>query len=641
MPPPPPEDPARIEPPLDEAALRRAILDGAAHAIISTDPQGIIRTFNPAAERLLGYSAGEVVGRATPVLFHDPEEVARRAQALSRELGWTVGPDFEAFVAKARLGLADQQEWSYLRKDGTRVPVSLSVSAIRSARGTLAGFMGIAEDLTRAKGDRAEADRLLRDLGHLKAALDAAAMISVTDAGGRILEANPLFCALSGYGAAELLGKSHRIVNSGHHPPAFFKNLWDTVRAGRVWRGEIRNRAKGGRLYWVDATIAPLLDREGWPTTFLSLQFDITARKEAEAALRASEESLARAQAIAHLGSWDLDLASGRVGWSAEIYRIFGQTAGHFTPTYERFMAALPPEDQVRVGEAVRRSLEEDAPYRIEHRVLRPDGGERVVLEQGEVFRDAGGQPLSMMGTVQDITERRAVDRLKREFVATVSHELRTPLTAIKGSLGLLAGGVAGELPGLARELVDTAQKNADRLLILINDILDLEKVETGRMAFDLRDLPLHPLLLQALEDLKGYALGLDVACGLEPAPADLLAARVSVDEGRLLQVFGNLLSNAVKFSPPGGQVRVRLLRAARRLRVEVENAGPEIPPHFRERIFHKFAQADGSDSRQRGGTGLGLSIARDVAQAHGGSLVLRNRPEGGLEARLELPRRD
>jgi PAS domain S-box-containing protein len=637
MPPPPSENPARVEPPLDEAALRRAILDGAAHAIISTDPQGVIRTFNPAAERLLGYGAGEVVGQATPVIFHDPEEVARRAQALSRELGRPVGPDFEAFVAKARLGLADQQEWSYLRKDGTRVPVSLSLSAIRSAGGGLAGFMGIAEDLTRAKGDRAETDRLLRDLGHLKAALDAAAMISVTDADGRILEANPLFCALSGYGPAELIGQSHRIVNSGHHPPAFFKELWDTVRAGRVWRGEIRNRAKGGRLYWVDATIAPLLDRQGWPTTFLSLQFDTTARREAEAALRASEESLARAQTIAHVGNWDWEIGTGRIAWSDEIFRIFGHEPRAFMPTYEGFLGAVHPEDRPRLTEAVARALDAGAPYEVEHRILRPDGSEGVVMERGEVYRDVTGQPLCMVGTVQDITERRAVDRLKREFVSTVSHELRTPLTAIKGSLGLLAGGVGGELPGVARELVATAQKNADRLLILINDILDLEKVETGRMAFDLQTHPLHPLLLQALEDLDAYAHGLEVTCGLEPAPADLRTARVTVDEGRLLQVFGNLLSNAVKFSPPGARVHVRLLRAGRRLRVEVENAGPEIPMPFRERIFHQFAQADGSDSRQRGGTGLGLSIAKALVERMGGLIGFTSEP-GRTVFFFELP---
>lgn len=621
MPPPPSEDPARIEPPLDEAALRRAILDGAAHAIISTDPQGVIRTFNPAAERLLGYPAEDVVGRATPALFHEPEEVLRRAQALSQELGREVTPGFEAFVAKARLGLADQQEWTYLRKDGTRVPVSLSVSAIRSADGALAGFMGIAEDLTRAKADRAEADRLLRDLEHQKAALDAAAMISVTNALGTILEVNARFCARSGYGPSELIGQSHRLVNSAFHPPAFFKDLWDTVLTGRVWRGEIRNRAKGGRFYWVDTTVAPLMDRQGWPTKFLALQFDITPRKAAEEALRRSEQGLARAQAIAHLGNWDWDMTTGRIDWSDEIFRIFGLEPQQFSPTYDGFMAAVHPEDRAMVAEAVEQAVQGGATYLVEHRVLLPDGREHVVVERGEVYRDPDGKPIRMVGTVQDITERKAVDRMKREFLATVSHELRTPMTAIRGSLGLLAGGVGGPLPEMAQELVATAQKNADRLLRLINDLLDLEKVESGRMDFDLRPQPVHPILLQALEDLRDYALGYGVSCALEEEDPTLRVARASVDEGRLLQVLGNLMSNAIKFSPPGERVRLRLTRRDAWLRVEVENAGPEIPPHFMDRIFQKFAQADGSDRRQRGGTGLGLSITKALVEHMGGTI--------------------
>jgi PAS domain S-box-containing protein len=621
MPPPLPEDPRPAGPSLDEAALRRAILDGAGHAIISTDPDGLIRTFNPAAERLLGFRAEEVVGLATPAAFHDPQEVARRAETLSRELGRPVAAGFEAFVAKARLGFADQNEWTYLRKDGGRVPVSLTVSAIRHPDGGIAGFMGIAADITRERADRAEAGRLLRNLEHQRAALDAAAMISVTDAQGVILEVNARFCALSGYTPQELLGRTHLVVNSGHHPPDFFRNLWSTVRGGRVWRGEIRNRAKGGRTYWVDTTIAPLLDREGWPTKFLALQFDTTARREAEAALRASEESLARAQAIAHLGNWDWEITSGRIGWSDEIFRIFGHEPGAIAPTYEGFLEAVHPADRPRIIAAVARALEGGGGYGVEHRILRPDGTERVVVEHGEISRDGEGRPLRMVGTVQDITERKAVERMKREFVATVSHELRTPMTAIKGSLGLLAGGVGGELPPTARELVATAQKNADRLLHLINDILDLEKAESGRQAFDLRPRPLWPILGQALADLRDYARGFEVACGLEPAVPDLEGALAAVDEGRLLQVLANLLSNAIKFSPPGERVRLRLLRTGTRLRVEVANRGPEIPHAFRERIFGKFAQADGSDSRQRGGTGLGLSIAKALVEGMGGTI--------------------
>lgn len=166
-----------------------------------------------------------------------------------------------------------------------------------------------------------------------------------------------------------------------------------------------------------------------------------------------------------------------------------------------------------------------------------------------------------------------------------------------------------------------TAQKNADRLLHLINDILDLEKAESGRQAFDLRPRPLWPILGQALADLRDYARGFEVACGLEPAVPDLEGALAAVDEGRLLQVLANLLSNAIKFSPPGERVRLRLLRTGTRLRVEVANRGPEIPHAFRERIFGKFAQADGSDSRQRGGTGLGLSIAKALVEGMGGTI--------------------
>jgi len=622
---------------LEEAGFRRALLDGAGHAIISTDPGGLIRTFNPAAERLLGYRSEEVVGQATPAIFHEPEEVERRAQELSRELDRPVAPGFEAFVAKARLGQADQNEWTYVRKDGGRVPVSLSVSAIRNPGGLLTGFMGLAVDITREKADRAEVARLLRDLEHQKAALDAAAMISVTDAQGLILDVNARFCALSGYGPTELVGQSHHIVNSGHHPPSFFKELWDTVLGGHVWRGEIRNRAKEGRIYWVDATIAPLLDGQGWPTKFLALQFDITARKEAEEALRRSEEGLARAQAIAHLGNWDWDMLTGRIAWSAEIFRITGLDPRQFTPTYEGFMNLVHPDDRPRVGEAVEQAVREGRGYGVEHRLIRPDGSERVVTERGEAYHDAEGRPIRMVGTVQDVTERRAVDRLKREFLATVSHELRTPMTAIKGSLGLLAGGVGGELPEVARELVGTAQKNADRLLHLINDLLDLEKVESGRMAFDLRPLRIQPILLQALDDLRDYALGFGVSCGLEEGDPALRTARASVDEGRLQQVLGNLISNAVKFSPPGERVRLRLARRGAWLRIEVENAGPEIPAAFMDRIFQKFAQADGSDRRQRGGTGLGLSIAKALVERMGGTIGFDSKP-GRTVFCFELP---
>jgi len=236
---------------------------------------------------------------------------------------------------------------------------------------------------------------------------------------------------------------------------------------------------------------------------------------------------------------------------------------------------------------------------------------------------------------VRDITERQEVERLKNEFVSTVSHELRTPLTSIRGSLGLLDGGILGELPAAARDMVRIACSNTERLIRLINDILDLEKMESGKLDFQLEPLELGTLLAQAVEAHQGYAEECDarVELALE-APG----ARALVDGDRFLQVLANLLSNALKFSPRGERVTLRLERVGSRLRVSVEDHGPGIPESFRARIFEKFAQADGSDSRRKGGTGLGLSITRALVTQLGGTLDFVSREGVGTTFRVVIP---
>jgi signal transduction histidine kinase len=226
--------------------------------------------------------------------------------------------------------------------------------------------------------------------------------------------------------------------------------------------------------------------------------------------------------------------------------------------------------------------------------------------------------------------------RLKNEFISTVSHELRTPLTSIRGSLGLLTGGVAGPLPGPVAEMVDIAHKNSERLIRLINDILDLDKVEAGKLDLYLEVADLAPLLHHAAQAHQGYAgeYGVRVEVVLDDAPG----ARARVDADRLAQVLANLLSNAIKFSPRGQAVTLRLVRDAGRLRVSVEDRGPGVPEDFRARIFQKFAQADGSDTRRRGGTGLGLSIARALTERMGGALDFTSAPGGGTTFWFDLP---
>lgn len=241
---------------------------------------------------------------------------------------------------------------------------------------------------------------------------------------------------------------------------------------------------------------------------------------------------------------------------------------------------------------------------------------------------------LHIVAAVRDISERKRIERVKDEFVSTVSHELRTPLTSIAGSLGLLKAGAAGPVPDTAARLISIASNNVERLVRLINDILDVEKIESGEMPFNLAPTDLRALVAKSVEEVLGYADPLGVAVTLEPGEP----CTVPGDSDRLTQVVTNLLSNAVKFSPRDGVVEVRITSTGGAARVSVRDHGPGVPDAFRDRIFSKFAQADSSDTRQKGGTGLGLAIAREIVQRHCGRLHFTSAPGEGATFHVDLP---
>ncbi len=235
----------------------------------------------------------------------------------------------------------------------------------------------------------------------------------------------------------------------------------------------------------------------------------------------------------------------------------------------------------------------------------------------------------------RDITDLKRVERLKTEFVSTVSHELRTPLTSIRGALSLIASGALGELPPRATKLAQIGLNNSERLVRLINDLLDMEKIESGQLEFHMRPLDLPPLVQRAAEDNRAYAQQFGVALEVDVPPAPVV---VSGDGDRLLQVMTNLISNAVKFSPRDSAVTVSAGAADDRVWVSVRDRGPGIPPDFRSRIFGRFAQADASVTREKGGTGLGLSISKAIVERHTGRLFFEDHPQGGTVFTFELP---
>jgi signal transduction histidine kinase len=236
---------------------------------------------------------------------------------------------------------------------------------------------------------------------------------------------------------------------------------------------------------------------------------------------------------------------------------------------------------------------------------------------------------------VRDASERKRIERLKDEFVSTVSHELRTPLTSIAGSLGLLSGGAAGQLPETVRRLISIAHRNSLRLIRLINEILDLEKIEAGKLTFARSSVALPELAAEAIEANQAFAQDHGAKVVLE---ADHAVPNVLGDRDRLMQVLTNLLSNAIKFSPRGGIVRVRVAAQQNLVRLTVADDGPGIPAEFRPRMFTKFAQADTSDTRSKGGTGLGLAVAKEIVELHGGTLTFDTEIGRGTAFHVDLP---
>jgi len=240
-----------------------------------------------------------------------------------------------------------------------------------------------------------------------------------------------------------------------------------------------------------------------------------------------------------------------------------------------------------------------------------------------------------ILRALRHATERKRLERLKDEFVSTVSHELRTPLTSITGSLGLLMGNAAGNLSDPVRRLVAIAHTNSQRLVRLVNDILDIEKMEAGQVAFNFSRVEVRPLVAQAIEANRGFAEGYGVRVRLEDADT---AADVRADPDRLLQVITNLLSNAIKFSPAENEVVVAVEKGPDMVRLTVRDHGPGIPLDFRPLIFEKFAQADAGDARQKGGTGLGLSIVKQIVDRLGGEVGFADAPAGGTIFHVQLP---
>jgi PAS domain S-box-containing protein len=490
------------------------------------------------------------------------------------------------------------------------------------AQGRAQRMFGVSFDIT----DRKRADEQF----HLAIEAAPTGMLMI-DRSGIIVLVNAQVEKLFGYRRDELLGLPvERLVPErfrSHHPDlrgSFFAD--PQTRAMGEGRELFGLRKDGGEVP-IEIGLNPLRTSAG--DFVLSSIADISERKRATEHFRLAIEA-------APTGMLMMNSSGSIVLVNAQIESLFGYSRAELLGrpvemlVPERFRARHPEFRKEFFNAPMVRAMGSGGDLY----GLRKDGSE-VPVEIGlNPLRTADGE--FVLSSIVDLSHRNEIDRMRTDFVSTVSHELRTPLTSISGSLGLLAAGAVGTLPDKAAAMVRIAYKNSGRLVRIINDILDIGKLEAGKLALQLVSVSVAELLQQAVEINSSYAEKFRVRYVLQLESA---SDRIVADADRLMQVMTNLLSNAAKFSRPGGAVLIRTRAGSSALRIEVEDSGAGIPVAFQRRVFEPFAQADASPTRRFDGTGLGLSIARKLIEAMGGTIGFTTVIGQGTVFFLELPR--
>jgi PAS domain S-box-containing protein len=575
-----PAEPAAPEAPPPQLA---SVLDHMREAVLSLDLRGTLRYANPAACELFGQSAERLLGTSLSEVLPD--------QRLARLLDAVVEGD-----------PGDTLTLDHPTSSGILRAVEASLSPVRDWRGQLAGITVIARDVT----DRLAAERLAVVEAERQAAL------------AHVEEIRALNEELTAQ-AEELTAQSEEM-----------SQLYDELKGQHA-----------------------------------RIEAEVAART---AELKASERRLIEAQALAQIGHWELDHLTQRLSWSDELYRIFGLAPEGPPITLERYRAALHPDDRALAASVLGEAYARGGFFTYEARFLRPDGTARVLHTRGEVVLGPDGKPRLTMGVCHDVTERRAqedaiarqnvqlqdvneqltaqteelrhtnaqlreADRYKDEFVSVISHELRTPLNFITGFASTLEDEVQGPLNDAQREAVGKILTGSERMLLLVDDLLDFARMQAGTFHLSPEPTDYRPLVnevaatMRLLADRKDLRLAIEVDGEFRP----------NVDGHRIIQVLSNLVSNAIKFTD-AGTITVRVEAQGGTLLTSVRDTGCGIAESDLPRLFQRFSQLDMSATRKVGGTGLGLAISKAIVEAHGGTIGVESAPGAGSTFSFTLP---
>ncbi|HEY2991326.1 MAG TPA: PAS domain S-box protein [Methylomirabilota bacterium] len=612
-----------------DAATLAAIIESSGDAIVTKTLDGIVTSWNPAAEQIFGYPAREMVGRSITTLF-PPDRLGEETEFQRRML------------AGQRV---DHFETVRVTKDGALIDVSVNLSPIRAADGRILGISKIARDISARKAAEARL-RAHERLLHITLASIGDAVVT-TDTPGRVTFLNPVAERLTGWPLAEGMGREvlevMRLVNERTGRPAenpVVRVLREGIVVGLANHTAII--ARDGTRRPIEDSGAPIVDEHGRLFGAVLVFHDITAR-------RAIERDLQRLASI--VASSD-DAIVGKTtegiitSWNAGAERIFGYPAAEVVG--RPITVLLPPDraaEEIMFLEAIARG---EQISHFETVRIRKDGRRISVSVTLSPIRDEDGAVVGISKIARDITEgvelraregeayRQAAEanRVKDEFLATLSHELRTPLGSIFGWIRMLQ---AGHLDGdRTRHALTVMERNCRAQMALISDLLDMSRVVTGRIRLDLRSVDLAEVVRTALDGARPTALAKSIEIAFQPAAG---VPRVAADPERMQQVVWNLLSNAVKFTDTGGRVEVGVERADAGARLWVTDTGIGIAPDLLPHIFDAFRQADSSATRTHGGLGLGLAIVRQLVELHGGTVAATSDGPGhGTTFTVTLP---
>jgi PAS domain S-box-containing protein len=671
-------------------ALQSAIFNSENFSSIATDATGVIQIFNVGAERMLGYAAADVMNRITPADISDPGELIARAATLSVELETSIAPGFDALVFKASRGIEDIYELTYIRKDGSRFPAVVSVTALRDEQASIIGYLLIGTDNTARK----RAEEALLKAGALQNAIFNSANFSsiATDARGVIQIFNVGAERMLGYAAGEVV---NTITPAQISDPqellarasVLSLELATTIAPGfealvfKASRGiediyELTYIRKDGSRFPAVVSVTALRDANDAIIGYLLIGTDNTARKQVE------EERTRLDQRLRDQHFYTRSLIESNIDALMTtdprgiITDVNKQTEALTGCTRDELIGAPFKNyftDPQHAEAGINRVLSEGKVTNYELTARDRSGTLTVVSYNATTFYDRDRRLQGVVAAARDVTELKRFEqallqknveledasRMKSEFLANMSHELRTPMNAIIGFSELLKDGLLGEMTDKQRGFIGDIFTSGQHLLSLINDILDLSKVEAGKMTLDLESVSISSLFANSFSIIREKAGARRIHLELE---LDETLSPLRADARKIKQMVYNLLSNALKFTMEGGSVTLRASRVARAsvgqlpgswqgralplsdsafshfLEVSVTDTGIGINPDALEQLFKPFSQIDSGLARKFEGTGLGLAMVKALAELHGGTAAVQSAVGEGSCFKIWIP---